>query len=241
MTAALILFLLPCRLASGSSPSLPLLRGPPMDICLAAARAAASRRNGAKSRGPKTAEGKARSAQNALRHGLRAQQFVVVGDEDPQEFAALEAALVEELAPQGALQSVLAARIARAAWPPERGWGPVPQPGGQGGRGVRAPCRPRAQPRACADPRRQWRQGIRHAAALSRHDAGRAVARTAAAQGAPGRAGSAARARRGTRAASPFRATGKANRTQSLHKCSRNHARITRGWTSAVPAGAHTA
>ena len=91
-----------------------------MDISLAAARAAASRRNGAKSRGPKTPEGKARSAQNALRHGLRAQKFVVVGGEDPREFAALEAALLEELAPEGALQSVLAGRIARAAWRLER-------------------------------------------------------------------------------------------------------------------------
>jgi hypothetical protein len=91
-----------------------------MDICLATARAAASRRNGAKSRGPKTAEGKARSAQNALKHGFRAQKFVVVGDESPREFAALEAALVEELAPEGALQSLLAARIARAAWRLER-------------------------------------------------------------------------------------------------------------------------
>jgi hypothetical protein len=91
-----------------------------MDLCLAAARAAASRRNGAKSRGPKTIEGKARAAQNALKHGFRAQKFVVVGGEDPQEFAALEAALLEELAPEGALQSVLAARIARAAWRLER-------------------------------------------------------------------------------------------------------------------------
>jgi hypothetical protein len=83
---------------------------------LSPARAEASRNNGAKSKGPKTAEGKARSAQNALKHGLRAERFVVVGDEDPQEFAALEAALLAELAPEGALQTLLAGRIARAAW-----------------------------------------------------------------------------------------------------------------------------
>jgi hypothetical protein len=91
-----------------------------MDICLAAARAAASRINGANAHGPRTPEGKARSAQNALKHGLRAQKFVVVGDENPQEFAALETALSEELAPEGALQAVLAGRIARAAWRLER-------------------------------------------------------------------------------------------------------------------------
>jgi hypothetical protein len=87
---------------------------------LPSARAEASRRNGAKSCGPKTPDGKARSAQNALKHGLCAPKFVVVGDEDPQEFAALEAALIEELAPDGPLQSVLAARVARAVWRLER-------------------------------------------------------------------------------------------------------------------------
>src|ERR687892_2270974 len=91
-----------------------------MDICLTAARAAASRRNGAKSRGPKTPEGKARSAQNALKHGFRAQKHMVLRGEDAAAFAALEAALIEELAPEGALQSVLALRIVSAAWRLER-------------------------------------------------------------------------------------------------------------------------
>ena len=83
---------------------------------MSSARAEASRKNGAKSRGPKTPEGKARSARNALKHGMRAQKYVVLPDEDAAEFAGLEAALVEELAPVGALQAVLARRIAVAAW-----------------------------------------------------------------------------------------------------------------------------
>ena len=80
------------------------------------ARAEASRQNGAKSRGPKTPEGRARSAQNALKHGMRAQKHLVLPDEDAAEFAGLEAALIEELAPVGALQTVLARRVAVAAW-----------------------------------------------------------------------------------------------------------------------------
>jgi hypothetical protein len=79
------------------------------------ARAEASRKNGAKSRGPRTEDGRARSAQNALKHGLRAQKYLVLPEEDAAEFAALEAALVAELAPVGALQAVLARRVAVAA------------------------------------------------------------------------------------------------------------------------------
>ena len=87
-----------------------------MDICLSPARAAASRRNGAKSRGPKTPESKARSAQNALKHGFRAQKHMVLPSEDAAELAALEAALIEELAPVGALQAALAQRVVSAVW-----------------------------------------------------------------------------------------------------------------------------
>ena len=91
-----------------------------MATLLSPARAAASRHNGAKSRGPKTAEGKARSARNALKHGLCAQRYVVLGDEDLAAFDALEAALTAELAPQGALQAVLVRRIVAATWRLER-------------------------------------------------------------------------------------------------------------------------
>jgi hypothetical protein len=84
------------------------------------ARADASRRNGARSRGPVTPEGKARSARNALKHGLRAEKHVVLPQEDAAEFAALQSTLLEELAPVGTLQNVLARRIACAAWRLER-------------------------------------------------------------------------------------------------------------------------
>ena len=87
---------------------------------LSNARAEASRRNGAKSRGPQTPEGKARSAQNALKHGFRAQRYVVLPDEDAAAFASLEAALMEELAPDGALQTLLARRVVAATWRLER-------------------------------------------------------------------------------------------------------------------------
>src|SRR4051794_31607217 len=51
-----------------------------------AARAAASRENGRKSRGPKTPQGKQRSKFNRLQHGLCAATTVLPG-EDPAAFA----------------------------------------------------------------------------------------------------------------------------------------------------------
>jgi len=80
------------------------------------ARALASRNNGARSRGPKTAAGKARSSRNALKHGLCAKQLLIVPEEDAAAFEALQAQLLAELAPVGALQAVLAQRIVSAAW-----------------------------------------------------------------------------------------------------------------------------
>jgi hypothetical protein len=94
----------------------PTRQSPRAAVSVSNARAEASRKNGAKSRGPKSPDGKARSAQNALKHGLRAQKYVVLPEEDAAEFAELEAALTLELAPVGALQAVLARRVAVAAW-----------------------------------------------------------------------------------------------------------------------------
>ena len=107
---------LPGRSGVGAPLPNPTGQSPRAAVPVSNARAEASRRNGAKSRGPKTPAGKARAAQNALKHGMRALQYVVLPDEDAVEFQALEAALVDELAPEGALQLVLARRVAVAAW-----------------------------------------------------------------------------------------------------------------------------
>ena len=47
---------------------------------------------------------------------MRALRYVVLPDEDGVAFQALEAALMDELAPVGTLQVVLARRVAMAAW-----------------------------------------------------------------------------------------------------------------------------
>jgi hypothetical protein len=80
------------------------------------ARAAASRRNGAKSSGPKTTEGKARASQNALKHGLCAKKYLLLPGDSSARFDALESALMGDLAPEGALQTLLAHRLIAAAW-----------------------------------------------------------------------------------------------------------------------------
>ncbi|MHC4444772.1 MAG: hypothetical protein ACYTA5_19415, partial [Planctomycetota bacterium] len=79
----------------------------------------ANRQNAQKSTGPKTPEGKARSSQNALKHGLLARQ-ILINDDDPNEktedFDQLLSDLVDELQPEGRLQSLCVQRIAVCYW-----------------------------------------------------------------------------------------------------------------------------
>lgn len=79
-------------------------------------RAEASRRNGARSRGPVSAAGRERSAGNALKHGLRSSTVRLLGTENEAEFLALAAALHAELAPEGTLQEHLVGQIVLAIW-----------------------------------------------------------------------------------------------------------------------------
>ena len=153
---------------------------PPAAVAVSNARAEASRRNGARSRGPKTPEGKARAARNALGHGLRAENNVVLPDEDAAEFADLEAALVAELAPVGMLQTVLARRVAVAACRLARadrlaagtGLGPRSPTRRPTGRPVPGAALGRRRPWPRADPRRQWHAVVRDALAGASTDLG---------------------------------------------------------------------
>jgi hypothetical protein len=75
----------------------------------------ANKLNAQGSTGPRTLQGKARVASNALKHGLTGKR-IVLPNEDPEEFDDLRNALREELAPQGALEEMLVDEIVADAW-----------------------------------------------------------------------------------------------------------------------------
>ena len=79
------------------------------------AQVEANRRNSQKSTGPKTPEGKARARLNAVTHGLLCDKAVIEG-EDAELFAEHCRSMKEALAPQGAMEELLADRIAAQAW-----------------------------------------------------------------------------------------------------------------------------
>ena len=83
-------------------------------------RSRPSRRNGARSSGPVTPEGKARASRNALKHGLCAMQHLVLEGEVPDDLAALIAHLTDEVGAASEIEARLARRLAIAFWKGER-------------------------------------------------------------------------------------------------------------------------
>ena len=79
------------------------------------ARINANRNNAKKSTGPRTEEGKTRSAQNALKHGLLARDAVLPG-EDPADFDRQLSALEAAIRPANSLEFELVRQIADAQW-----------------------------------------------------------------------------------------------------------------------------
>ncbi len=80
-----------------------------------AKQAAANRRNAADSTGPRTKSGKARSSGNALKHGLSAEQVVML-DEDPAAFDALRSDLFEHYQPTDPVAEQLVEQVAACIW-----------------------------------------------------------------------------------------------------------------------------
>jgi hypothetical protein len=77
-------------------------------------RLAANRANAERSTGPRTPEGKARSAQNARKHGFRASTFAVVRFEELDEIARLKADLVAVYQPVNSQELFALERVALA-------------------------------------------------------------------------------------------------------------------------------
>src|SRR3954451_21693642 len=84
----------------------------PMPVSPTPARSEASRQNGALSRGPATPEGKARSALNGTRHGLRGSTFALLPGEDPAAWAAVLAGSLARFRPADAAELACVERLA---------------------------------------------------------------------------------------------------------------------------------
>jgi len=75
----------------------------------------ANRLNALNSTGPQTPEGKAKVAQNAVKHGLLA-EHILIRDENPEDYEAFRDTMADNLQPEGSVESLLAERIITAAW-----------------------------------------------------------------------------------------------------------------------------
>ena len=76
---------------------------------------AASRANGAKSRGPRTAQGKQWSSRNPLQHGFRAQSLLITGEES-ENFHALRDQLFSEFSPRTFFEARIVESAVLALW-----------------------------------------------------------------------------------------------------------------------------
>ena len=82
-------------------------------------RAEINRRNAQKSTGPKTAEGKARSRFNAVKHGCRARLPILPG-EDPEAYQDRLDAWIGKFAPRDAVELYLVERAVHVSWQLDR-------------------------------------------------------------------------------------------------------------------------
>jgi len=75
----------------------------------------ANRRNSQKSTGPRTTKGRAAVSQNAVRHGLLTRKDVICS-ESQADFELYRRRILDELAPNSPMESMLADRIVSLSW-----------------------------------------------------------------------------------------------------------------------------
>src|ERR1039457_529758 len=86
-----------------------------IDDAVSSPRAEAARRNGAKSRGPTTEEGKLRSSQNSLKHGMHARTIILPG-ESQEEYDQLRDEYLEQFVPAGPAERHEVETLYNAEW-----------------------------------------------------------------------------------------------------------------------------
>lgn len=84
-------------------------------------RILASQKNGRLSRGPSTPEGKSRSSQNSIAHGLSS-QTIVLSNESAERFDQLLDTLVEVYKPGNDVEMLCIEQMAAAQWKLRRSW-----------------------------------------------------------------------------------------------------------------------
>jgi hypothetical protein len=82
----------------------------------------ASRRNGAKSNGPKTAEGQERSSRNAIKHGLSSNKIVVLDGESEEAWEEYQRHFIAKFQPRDFVEERLVIQMAVNQWRLERVW-----------------------------------------------------------------------------------------------------------------------
>ena len=85
------------------------------------ARSEAARRNGAKSNGPKTPEGKAISSANSLRHGMTA-KAILLTNENPEAYTKLAEAYYAKFQPEDDVECDLIDEMVIGKWRQRRDW-----------------------------------------------------------------------------------------------------------------------
>jgi hypothetical protein len=85
-------------------------------------RSEQARLNGAKSSGPKTGAGKARSAMNAVKHGLSGARMAVLNNENDEAFQELFRDFIMKFQPQDAVEHECVLQAAIARWRLRRIW-----------------------------------------------------------------------------------------------------------------------